>query len=165
MFLTMLRQPARGIRESNNAPQVSPFPRGDYWSVSFAPAFAGLSDAYFWAGFDEGSYPPLITIPKARAAAEKALQLDNTLAEAHCALGVVLINFLFDWTRGERELRQAIELNPNYAFAHDQYGFMLAELEGCDQAMAEGRRAAELDPLSAEIHATLANTLAGQGNY
>jgi adenylate cyclase len=151
--------------DQNLQKALAEFERAIQLDPSFAPAFAGLSDAYFWAGFDEGSYPPLITIPKARAAAEKALQLDNTLAEAHCALGVVLINFLFDWTRGERELRQAIELNPNYAFAHDQYGFMLAELERYDQAMAEGRRAAELDPLSAEIHATLANTLAGQGNY
>jgi tetratricopeptide (TPR) repeat protein len=104
-------------------------------------------------------------MPRVKASAEKALQLDNTLAEAHCSLGVVLTNFWFNWTDGNNELRRAIALNPNYAYAHDQYGYNLAQLEHFDQALAENMRAVELDPLSPEIRSTLVFTLAVQGHY
>ena len=61
-------------------------------------------------------------MPKAKAAAEKALQLDDSLAEAHTSLAAIKFWYDFDWAGGERELRRAIALNPSYALAHDQYG-------------------------------------------
>jgi tetratricopeptide (TPR) repeat protein len=136
----------------------------------FGSAFAGLAFVYTWeawggiAGGIDVSFPPIIAAVKGKAAAEKALQLDNTLAEAHCALGFALENF-FDWAGAESELRLAIALNPSYAYAHDQYGIMLAQLGRLDQALAENMRAAELDPLSPETHLYWAVTLVWQGNY
>src|SRR6516165_6900443 len=109
---------------------------------------------------DQSSFSPVIVMPKAQAAAKKALQLDNTLAEAHCSLANVLV---FDWKGTEREFRQAIALNPNYAFAHDQYALMLAQLGRFDEAVTESMRAAELDPLSPAIHADWAIVLPWQG--
>ena len=143
------------------------FERAIQIDSSFAPAFAGLSDAYnsySWVLADSSSVPPIITLGKSKAAAEKAVQLDKRLAEAHCALGVALENF-FDWRGAENELRQAIALNPNYAYARDQYGIMLAQLGRVNQALTESRRAVELDPLSVEVHSDLTVTLAAQGKY
>ncbi|MBV8053905.1 MAG: hypothetical protein JO071_01550 [Deltaproteobacteria bacterium] len=153
---------------SNPSPENLPkalaqFERSIQLDPGFAQAYAGLSDAYTWGMVvDEGSFSPVIVMPKAEAAARKALQLDNTLAEAHCSLAEVLV---FDWEGAERELRQAIALNPNYAFAHDLYAITLAQLGRFDEAVTESKRAAELDPLSPEIHADWAAVLALQGNY
>ena len=65
-------------------------------------------------------------MPKAKAAAEKALQLDDSLAEAHTSLAIIKYQFDYDWTGSETEFRRAIELDPSYAFAHDQYGYFLS---------------------------------------
>ena len=145
---------------------LAEFQRSIQLDRGFAPAFAGLSVGYTgsaWTNIVEGSSPQIMS-SKGKAAAETALQLDNTLAEAHCALGIALENF-FDFTGAERELRLAIALNPNYAYAHDQYGIMLAQLGHLDQALAENMRAAELDPFSPEVHLLWALTLIWQGNY
>jgi Tfp pilus assembly protein PilF len=66
-------------------------------------------------------------MPKAKDQATKALQLDDSLAEAHTSLAVIKVNFEFDWAGAENEFKRAIELNPNYAEAHHQYGWLLAE--------------------------------------
>jgi adenylate cyclase len=153
---------------SNPSPENLPkaltqFEHATQLDPGFAHAYAGLSDAYsLGMVIDQGSFSPVIFLPKAEAAAKKALQLDNTLAEAHCSLAQVL---LFDWKETESEYRQAIALNPNYAYAHDQYALMLAWLGRFDEAITESMRAAELDPLSPEIHADWALVLAWQGNY
>ena len=152
--------------EQNLKKALAEFEHAIQLDPSFALAFTGLSVAYTWAAWTnvvEGSLPPVMSA-KAKAAAEKAVQLDNNLAEAHCALGMALENF-FDLAGAENELRQAIALNANYAYAHDQYGIMLAQLGRFDQALAENMRAAELDPLSSEIPVERTVTLAGQGNY
>jgi adenylate cyclase len=156
---------------SNPSPENLPkalaqFERAIQLDPGFAQAYAGLSDAYTFAWvIDEGSFPPVIVMPKAQAAAKKALQLDNTLAEAHCSLANVLAFGFFDWKEAESEFRQAIALNPNYAFAHDQYAIILGQLGRFGEAITESMRAAELDPLSPEIHADWALVLAWQGNY
>jgi adenylate cyclase len=151
--------------DQNVKKALAQFERAIQLDPNLPLAFAGLSDAYNWAAYtDQGSFPPMGVIPKAKAAAEKALQLDNTLAEAHCSLGNALSDF-FNWKAGEREFRRAIALNPNYAFAHDQFGMMLAQLGRLDEALVENKRAAELDPLSPEVHALFASTLVWQGNY
>jgi serine/threonine-protein kinase len=92
---------------------------------------------------------PAEVVPKQRAATEKALQLDDSLAEAHASLAMVKIWNDYDWAGAEREFRRAIELNPSYALAHDQYGWLLMYEGRYDASLAEMRRASELDPLSA----------------
>jgi tetratricopeptide (TPR) repeat protein len=90
---------------------------------------------------------------KAREAAEKALQLDDTLAEAHNALAAVKADYDWDWPGAEREFRRAIELNPGYATAHQWYAEMLSELGRHEEALAEIKRAQQLDPFSLIINA------------
>jgi adenylate cyclase len=132
---------------------------------NFPRAFAGLSDAYYWMGFNEGLLVPTEAMPKAKATAEKALQLDDALAQAHASLAGPRWCFDFDWAGAESEFRRAIALNPSYAYAHDQYGLILAEQGRLDEALAENKRAAELDPLSPVIPYDMAITLAWQGKY
>jgi tetratricopeptide (TPR) repeat protein len=94
---------------------------------NYALAFAGLADAYsLLANF--GGAPPPEAKPKAREAALKALSLDNDLAEAHAALGGILDDYDHNFAGAEREYKRAIELNPNYATAHQWYGELLARL-------------------------------------
>jgi TolB-like protein/tetratricopeptide (TPR) repeat protein len=126
---------------------------------NYALAYAGLSSAYilspFYAGADR-----LSTSPKAKEAALKALRLDPNLAEAHLALGKVLFFSEIDLVGAMREYKRAIELKPNDAGAHHWYGNdALAALGQFDEAIAEGRRSVELDPLSVVINADLGQTL------
>ncbi len=132
----------KAIVQFNEAIRLSP---------TFAPAYSGLSDVYAWAAWNEGFISVLDAKPLARAAAEQAVQLDSMSAEAFTSLGVYKAWFEFDWEGSERDLRRAIALNPNYAFAHDQLGLLLASQGRFDESITEGRRAIELDPLSASI--------------
>ena len=120
-------------------------------SPDFSLAFSGLSDAYLWAGYNEGFLTATAARPKAKAAAEKAVALDDHSAEAHTSLAVFKLFYEFDWPGCEREFRNAMALNPNYSFAHDQFGLALAFQGRFDEAAAEGARAIELDPLSPQI--------------
>src|SRR5271165_1537339 len=92
--------------------------------------------------------PPKEAIPKARAAALKALQIDDSLAEAHASLGLIAEQYDYDWQTAEREFRRAIELDPNYATGHQWYAEYLSLQGRFDEAMAESERARQLDPLS-----------------
>ena len=116
-----------------------------------AAAYSGLSDAYLWAGYNEGFITASAAKPKAKAAAEKAVQLERNSAEAHPSLATFKLFYERDWPGCEREYRRAIALNPNYAFAHDQFGMALAFTGRFDESIAEGRRAAELDPRSPQV--------------
>jgi TolB-like protein/Flp pilus assembly protein TadD len=122
---------------------------------NYALGYAGVADAYvFLPGYTAGA--PRDCYPKAMAAAKKALELDNTLAEAHTTLALALWYYDFDFTQANREFQRAIELNPNYATGHQQYGNnTLSALGRFDDATAEGKRAVELDPLSLVINADL----------
>jgi tetratricopeptide (TPR) repeat protein len=124
-----------------------------------------LSDAYLWAGYNEGFLTASQARPKAKAAAEKAIQLDDQSAEAHASLATFKVFYEYDWAGSEREYRRAFALNPNYAFAHDQFGLGLAFQGRLDEAIAEGRRAAELDPLSPQVPLDNSIALAWQGQY
>jgi TolB-like protein len=119
----------------------------------YALAYAGLADAFISLGFHGyGALSPLDAMPKARAAAEKAIALDDSLAEAHVSLATV--KHLFDWNvpAAEQEFRRAIELNASYATAHHWYALLLA-LEGRhDESLRGIRKAQELDPLSLIIN-------------
>jgi tetratricopeptide (TPR) repeat protein len=96
--------------------------------------------------------PPIEAYPKAKRAAERAVELDDTLAEAH--LSLALIKQLYDWDLPavEREFKRAIELDPNYALGHGLYSLFLTGMGRFDESAAEARRAKELDPISPSIH-------------
>ena len=132
---------------------------------NFAPAYSGLSDAEIWTGFNESIITSADAMPKAKAAAERALQLDDDSAEAHTSLAQYDAFYEFDWAGAEKEYRRALALNPSYAFAHDQFGLALAFQGRLDEAVAEGKRAAELDPLSPQIPVDAAFALAWKGDY
>jgi TolB-like protein/Flp pilus assembly protein TadD len=121
---------------------------------SYALAYAGLGDAYsLLPGY--GGASPRESFPKAEAAARRAVELDDTLAEAHTSLAQVLIQ---EWNLpdSDREIQRAIVLNPNYPTAHHWYGCNNLLVTGrFDEAIAEGKRAQELDPLSLIINADL----------
>jgi tetratricopeptide (TPR) repeat protein len=131
----------------------------------FAPAYSGLSDAYLWAAFNEGVITATEAKPKAKAAAERAIQLDDASAEGHTSLAVYKSWFEFDWAGSEAEFRRAFALNPNYAFAHDQFGLVLSFQGRHEESEAEIRRAVELDPLDPQIPIDGLMALAWQGKY
>jgi TolB-like protein/tetratricopeptide (TPR) repeat protein len=122
---------------------------------NYALAYAGVADAYVLIPGYSGANPR-DCYPKAIAAAKKALELDDTLAEARTSLALAIWYYDFDFSQANREFQRAIELNPNYAIAHQQYGNnTLSALGRFDDAIAEGKRAIELDPLSLVINADL----------
>jgi serine/threonine-protein kinase len=133
---------------------------------NFALAYSGLADTYNLLGGPEagGDMPPNETFPKAKAAALKALEIDETLAEPHVSLAHTMYFYDRDWAGAEREYKKAIELNPNYSVAHHWYAIYLSVLGRESEALAEIRRAQELDPLSLSINAWLGwiLVLAGQ---
>ena len=122
----------------------------------YALAYAGLADSYNGLGGGLIYLPPSETLPKAKAAAKKALELDDTLAEAHAALAYAEWFYDWDWPSAEREFRRAIELNPNSAISHLRYSDCLLTRVRFDESIAEGERAQELDPLSPLIIGDLA---------
>jgi TolB-like protein/DNA-binding winged helix-turn-helix (wHTH) protein/Tfp pilus assembly protein PilF len=113
----------------------------------YARAYAGLADTYaLMSGY--GGFPPKGLMEKARTAAQKAVELDDSLAETHTARAVVAQDFDWDWNTAEKEYRRAIELNPNYATAHHWYAEYLALMGRFDEAGVQIEQARLLDPLS-----------------
>jgi TolB-like protein/Tfp pilus assembly protein PilF len=125
---------------------------------NYALAYDGLSYAY--AASDDYLLAPQEAMPKARDAAKRALQLDDTLAEAHVEMAVVHYWYDYDWSAAEREFRRAIELRPDYPKAHEYYGWYLVSAGRVEEGVEATKRAAELDPLSLET-----NFVAGQNLY
>jgi len=133
---------------------------------NFALAFAGLADTYSLLGGPEagGDMPPNEALPKAKAAALKAIELDGSLAEPHVSLAHVSYFYDRDWVTAEREFKRAIELNPNYPVAHHWYAIFLSTFPGrMSEALAEIRRALELDPTSLIINAWYGRILGVSG--
>jgi len=121
----------------------------------YAAAYAWIAATYnSLAAF--GSLPRREASPMAKAAALKALEIDETLADAHVSLGVAQAFYEWDWSGGERSLKRALELNPNYAWAHFCYGSWLLYMGRRQEGLAEVRRSVELDPLSANFSSGLA---------
>ncbi|MHC4538969.1 MAG: protein kinase domain-containing protein, partial [Planctomycetota bacterium] len=121
---------------------------------NYAPAYAGLAVSYGLLPV----YSPLPSkevVPKAREMALKAIEIDETLAEAHTALGLIK-EYDWDWEGGEREYKRAIELNPGYAEGHRDYSFHLLFRAQFDEALKEMEQALELDPLSVVLNQQLA---------
>ena len=114
---------------------------------NYARAYAGLADSYALMG-GYSNAPQTEFMPKARAAASRAVELDDNLPEAHTAWALIVQNYDWDWRTAEKEYRRAIELNPNYATAHHWYAEHLMWLGRFDEALQESERARQLDPLS-----------------
>ena len=116
---------------------------------TYALAYAGLADTYYR---NSTVHIPLKeAVPKARAAAMQALRLDDTLAEAHTSLAVIKFRYDWDWAGAESEFKRAIALNQNYSTAHQWYGEYLTALGRTDEAVAEGGRAEQIDPITPEV--------------
>ena len=127
---------------------------------TFAQAYSGLADTYALLGdWQYAVMTPKEALPKAKASAIKALELDSALGEAHNSLAFCLDGFEWDFEAAGREFQRAIELNPNYATAHHWYAWHLGLLGRYDDALAEMRKAENLDPLSLIINSDLAELL------
>ena len=131
---------------------------------NYALAYSGLAETYvLFSSYDVA--PANDSMPQAKAAAMRALEIDDSLAEAHTALGFYLSNYDWDRAGAEKEYRRAIELKPNYATAHHWLGADLSNLKRFDDGIVELRRAEDLDPLSRIIGTNLADTLVFARRY
>jgi eukaryotic-like serine/threonine-protein kinase len=120
---------------------------------NFALAYSGLSFCYM--NQTDWVFAPKDSVPKARHAVENALRIDGTLAEAHTMLGMILLQYDWDWPAAEREFRRAIEIDPNYALGRTFLAWHLAAMGRFDEGIEEDKRALELDPLSPAANADL----------
>jgi TolB-like protein/Flp pilus assembly protein TadD len=136
-----------GLREGEKYFQQAIGRDGD-----FAQAYVGLADTYIFEG-GWGMEPAAVALPKAEVAARHALALDPENGEAHAALGLIAMNYEWDWLKAEREYKQALGLNPNDALAHHWYAEYLGAQGRFEESLGEIRRAEELDPLSLAIAA------------
>jgi TolB-like protein/Flp pilus assembly protein TadD len=142
---------------------------GDYFQKAidldpkYALAYAGLADVHSLVPVYAGTAPQ-DDVPKALAAARKAVELDDRLAESHTSLGNALVSSV-QLKAAEAEFRRALELNPNYATAHQWLAECLFGQGRFSESLAENERAHELDPLSLIINASYASSLAGAGRY
>ena len=126
----------------------------------YAQAYSGLADTYALLGdWQFGVMASRQALPAAKAAAMRALELDSSLGEAHTSLGFALSGFDWEWAAAEQEFRRAIDLTPGYATAHHWYAWHLSLMGRHGEAIAEMRKARNLDPLSLIINADLAEIL------
>jgi eukaryotic-like serine/threonine-protein kinase len=115
---------------------------------NYALAYSGLADGYATlATWESGTIPPVEAMPKANAAALKALEIDDTLAEAHASLGYIRLHYDWDWQEAEKQFKRAIELNPRYPLAHHWYSHYLMTVGQPQTSLVESKRYLELDPL------------------
>jgi TolB-like protein/DNA-binding winged helix-turn-helix (wHTH) protein/Flp pilus assembly protein TadD len=132
----------------------------------YAQSYSGLADTYALLGdWQYAAMTAKEALPKAKAAAVKALELDSALGEAHNSLAFCLDGFDWDFPSADKEFRRAIELNPGYATAHHWYAWHLSLLGRNDEAIAEMKKAKNLDPLSLIINADLAELLVLAHSY
>lgn len=141
---------------------------------TYAPAHAGMADCYNFLGFGMGSLPPVEYAAKAKAAAQKALELDDNLANAHAALGFTLYHYEWNWPEAEREYRRAIELDPRNVIVRGWFGDLLSFLGRAQEAEvqraqeAEAQREQEVrdrDPLSIQAVRNVASAYRAAGQY
>ncbi len=142
------------MTEDGFAKSLIYFTRAVAIDANYALAYAGIADYYNFLGI-YAVLPFRECAAAAQQAALKAVELDDTLAEGHAALGFATLTHDFDWTTAERQHRHSLELNPNYPHAHLWYSFYLAMSARFDESLVEVRRALELDPYSPIIHHTL----------
>ncbi|MGH9966477.1 MAG: protein kinase domain-containing protein [Pyrinomonadaceae bacterium] len=120
---------------------------------NFALAYSGL--AFCYLNQTDWVFAPRDSVPKTRQAVENALRIDETLAEAHTMLAMILLQYDWDWLAAEREFRRAIEIDPNYALGRSFLAWHLAAMGRFDESIEEDKRALDLDPLSPAVNADL----------
>jgi tetratricopeptide (TPR) repeat protein len=130
----------------------------------YARAYAGMAETYQLLPLSD-ALEPHAAFPKAKAAALRALEIDDTMPEAHVALGVILMDFDWNWNGAELSFQRAIELNPNDAAAHRAYGTLLLRLGRIGDAILALKKAQHLDPLSPAINTWMAEAFAYLGEY
>lgn len=148
-FVTMRRTEKfikKGIEHFQKAIELDP---------NYALAFSGIAEAYGFLASSTGGWSPHKAYPKAKAAALKALEIDNALGEAYCSLGFSRLLYDWDFAGAEKDFKKAIELSPNYANAHDGYGFFLKAAGRHKEAVKKGLEVQRLDPLSPFAHISL----------
>jgi len=124
--------------------------------ANYALAYAGLADSYTLLGqLLYAVLPPSEAMPKSKAAALRALQMDDTLSEAHTSLAYIELIYDWDWVKAQEDFKRAIELNPSYAQAHHWYALYLAAMGRQHESIAEMKRAQELDPLSSIVNTSV----------
>lgn len=149
--------------EENLKKAIEQFDLAAQKDPNYALAYVGLADSYGIAGNFPGSSINE-TIPRAKAYATKALEIDDSLGEAYATLG--LVNALsWNWTEAENAYKRSIELNPNYATARQWYSRLLNTLGQKDEALAEIKRANEIDPLSMVVISNVAGFYRERGDY
>jgi len=146
---------AKGLEYFQRALEIDP---------DYAPAHAGVADCYALFGF-YGYVPAMEALPKAKAAALRALESDEGLAEAHSSLGFGRLYYDWDLQAAERDFERAIELNPGYAPAHYWYAGVFASLGRFEDGIGQDQRALEVDPLSVFANAHYGWTLIGDRQY
>ncbi len=152
--------------EANFVKAIDYFQQAIASDPKYAPAYAGLADAYALLGSSPNSaIPRSDAMPKAKAAAMKALQLDESLADAHTSLAFVKMHYEWDWPGAEKEFQRALNLNPNYATAHEWYAFWFTAQGRTDKALEQLAYAQKADPLSLIIKADTAEMLNYSGQY
>ena len=146
--------------EEANFKAIELFEKAIAKQPDYAQAYAGLADAYAMLGWaPPAQFPRSETMAQARAAALKALEIDDTVAEAHASLASVSMIYDWNWSVAEKEFRRAIELDPGYATAHHWYAFYCAAQGRTEDALVEIRIAKKLDPLSQIINEDVAHLL------
>lgn len=151
----MTAEPTETLKSQSLEKAIAYFKQSVAYDPNNALAYSGLADAYYDLSTDYRA--PLEVMPKAKAAASKAIELDETLAEAHASLGYVAFSFDWDWSSAEREFRRALELNPSLPRARAGYGeYLLFVPRRTDEGLQEFHRAYALDPLLPLSHGDLA---------
>jgi TolB-like protein/tetratricopeptide (TPR) repeat protein/tRNA A-37 threonylcarbamoyl transferase component Bud32 len=131
----------------------------------FALAYSGLADSYWSLARNSAALSPKEAGAKARQAAEKAVELDPSLSEAHASMALVLRDFAWDFAGSERQFALAIEINPGYPYARQWYSELLACVGRYEESIREDRKAAELDPFAPILHVNLALALMAARNF
>lgn len=135
---------------------ISSFQKAIEYDGTYAPSYAGLADCYALLGSAPyTALPPSEAFPKAKANAQKALDLDNGLAEAHVSLAYSALVYDWDYPEAEKEFKRAIELRPGYATAHQYYAYYLTSMGDLSQAIAERKRALSIEPRSPLLNTAL----------
>jgi TolB-like protein/Flp pilus assembly protein TadD len=158
-FYAAGRQTYEGFRDA-----IAYFEQAIAKQPDFADAYAAMSVTYVQFSF-VGPLSPQEFMPKAEAAARKALELDDALPKAHAVLGIILYRYYWNWSAAEREFRRALALAPSYAEAHRMFAVFLSASGRMEEASAEAQRARELDPLSLQGTLELARSFRENGNY
>jgi serine/threonine-protein kinase len=153
------KRTAEGLEKS-----IAYFQRAISKDSNYALAYAGLADSYHVLP-ELSAVPVEVAFPKARSAALKALEIDDSLGEAHSALANVKEDYDWDWEGAEKEYKRAIKLSPGHVLAHASYSNLLFELGRLPEALSEARVAQQLDPLSAIANDNLSGVLYYAGQY